>query len=53
MPYIIKCWIPVEADEPEIYDSVYDGHTDLVDVKNMQPENKYQIVECDKQGNEI
>lgn len=53
MPYIIKCWIPTEAEDPQIYYGMYDAQNDLIDAEDMQPENKYEIVECDKQGKEI
>ena len=53
MSYMIKCWIPVEAEEPQIYDTVYNAEGDLREAKYMQPKNKYEIVECDKQGKEI
>ena len=53
MPYMIKCWIPVDADEPEVYGSLLKAGKDYDQVADMQPENHYEIVECDKQGVEI
>ena len=53
MPYMIKAWIPTEAEDPQIYDCMYDAQVDIGEVEDMQPENKYEIVECDKQGKEI
>lgn len=53
MPYMIKCWIPTEAEDPQIFDTIYNAEGDLFQAEDMQPENKYEIVECDKQGKEI
>ena len=53
MPYTIKAWIPVEADEPDIYLTADDALSDLSEIRNMQPENIYEIIKCDKAGREV
>ena len=53
MPYMIKCWIPVDAEDPQVYYSKYNADSEISIIEDMQPENRYEIVECDKQGKEI
>ena len=53
MPYIVKCWIPVDEEKPEVYDNLVDAEQDVNQAEMMQPENKYSIVECDKHGEEL
>ena len=54
MPYAIKCWIPVDADDPQIYEEEEEAAgLDYEQAVFMQPENKYEIVECDEAGQEI
>jgi len=53
MKYVIKSWIPCEEEEPEIYDSLEEAQIDLKELKGMQPENYYSIVECDEKGEEL
>ena len=53
MPYMIKCWIPVDADEPQIYEEEEEAGLDYEQVVFMQPENKYEVVECDEAGQEV
>ena len=55
MPFKMKCWIPVEMEPEEIiiYANSLDAQIDLKQATMMQPENKYEIVECDKAGNEL
>jgi hypothetical protein len=48
MPYKILCWIPVEEDEPEIYERKLDALVDLRSIRLMQPENIYKIVKFDE-----
>ena len=52
MPYTIKCWIPVDADEPEIHLHKVTADAELEQAVFMQPENKYEVVECDEDGQE-
>ena len=40
MPWIIKAYIPVECDEPEIYPSKEEAEKDLESLSLMQPENR-------------
>ena len=53
MPYMIKCWIEVEAEDPEIYDNKTLANDDQYHLQQMQPENKYEVVECDEAGREV
>ena len=53
MPYKIKCWIPIETEDPQIYSNIGNASEEYGQLEDMQPENKYEIVECDKQGKEI
>ena len=43
MGYIIKCWIPVEAEDDQIYATFQEASADLEELKSMQPENVYEI----------
>lgn len=46
--YRIDCWIPVEADDPEIYTSYKVAIHELKHCQLMQPENIYKVVEIDE-----
>jgi hypothetical protein len=43
--YRIRCYIPVESEEEEIYESKKEAERDLESMKLMQPENIYVIEE--------
>ena len=43
MSYIIKCWIPIEPEDPEVYETYEEAHPDLEQLELMQPENIYKI----------
>ncbi len=45
MPYMIKCWIPVQPEDPETYPTKEDAEKDLESLELMQPENRYEVVE--------
>jgi hypothetical protein len=45
MPWIIKAYIPVEPDDPEIYPTKEEAEKDLESLTLMQPENIYEIEE--------
>jgi hypothetical protein len=51
--YKINCWIPVEAEEPKVYRSLDEAQSDLDQAIFMQSENRYEIVECDRDGIEL
>jgi len=42
MPYIIKCWIPVEAEKPDVYESEAMAEEECAQLQGMQPENRYE-----------
>jgi hypothetical protein len=48
MPYKILVWIPVEPEDPEIYERRLDALVDLQSLRLMQPENIYKIVKVDE-----
>jgi hypothetical protein len=45
MSYIIKCWIPIEPEDSEVYETYEKAHSDLDQLELMQPENIYKIEE--------
>jgi hypothetical protein len=53
MKYRIDCWIPVEPDEPVIYDDLGKAIADYDSQALMQPENKYELILLNDDGEEI
>ena len=53
MPYIVKGWIPVDEEDPEIYTDLGDAQSGYNHCRDMQPENHYQVVEVDQNGEEV
>ena len=47
MKYTVKAWIPVEADDPELYDTREEAEKAIADQLCMQPENKYEVEEIE------
>jgi len=47
MPWIIKCWIPVEPDDLQTYLTKELAQKDVESLELMQPENIYEVVEID------
>jgi len=45
MSWIIKAYIPVECEDPEVYVSKDDAEKDVESLNLMQPENIYEIEE--------
>lgn len=43
LKYIIKAWIPAECEDPQIYESMESATSDLTQLQEMQPENRYEI----------
>jgi len=48
MAWIIKAYIPVECDDPEVYAAKEDAEKDLESQTLMQPENIYEIQEVEE-----
>jgi len=48
MAWVIKSYIPVEADDPEVYDTKEDAEKDVESLSLMQPENIYEIEEIEE-----
>ncbi len=45
MPWIIKCWIPAEEENPQTYTTKEQAEKDIESLELMQPENIYEAVE--------
>lgn len=43
MPYMIKCWIPIDEENPEIYKTGIDAEEELEHLQEMQPKNRYEL----------
>jgi hypothetical protein len=48
MPWIIKAYIPVECEDPEIYATREKAEKDIESLSLMQPENIYKVEEIEK-----
>lgn len=49
--YEIKCWIPVEPEENELYSNYQDVLVGIENMVYMQPKNRYEICcICDSCG---
>lgn len=51
--YRIDSWIYIQADEPYVMDSIEDARMELRHCQFMSPKDRFEIVECDEQGNDI
>jgi hypothetical protein len=47
MPWIVKCWIPVEPENTQTYPTKEAAEKDIESLELMQPENIYQAVEVE------
>jgi len=47
MKYYVQVWIPVDADDIELYDSEAEAEKVIESISLMQPENRYEIVCAD------
>jgi len=45
MPFIIKVWIPIDAEDPQKYTSKQEAEDDIASMEIMQPENRYEVLE--------
>jgi len=43
MGWIVKSWIPVDAEEPEIHETEEEACDELEHCRFMQPENRYEL----------
>ena len=50
MPYKIKTWIPCEEEQITVYGSEREANITAASMSAMQPENMYEVVECDELG---
>jgi hypothetical protein len=53
MPYLIKSYIYVNEENPIVYKTLDEAEIDFDQAEFMQPENRYEIVECNESGPEI
>jgi len=50
----IDCWIPVEAEEPQVYENFIDAQNDAENHFGlMQPENIYIVKCCKEDGSDL
>lgn len=47
MAWIIKAYIPVEPEDPEIYATREEAEKDIESLSLMQPENFYEVEEIE------
>ena len=48
MAWTIKCYIPVDCDDPELYPNREEAEKDLESLNLMQPENIYEVEEVEE-----
>ncbi len=48
MAWIIKAYIPVDPDDPEVYASREEAQKEVESLSLMQPENLYKIEEVEE-----
>lgn len=48
MAWIIRAYIPVEPEDPEIYATKEDAEKDVESLRLMQPENIYEVEEVEE-----
>jgi hypothetical protein len=48
MAWIIKSYIPVEPEDPEVYATEEDAKKDVESLSLMQPENIYEIEDIEE-----
>ena len=48
MAWVIKSYIPVEPEDPEVYATKQDAEKDVESLSLMQPENIYEIEEVEE-----
>lgn len=44
MPYYVSCHIPIEPDEPIVFNDIKDAYEEKEHLQDMQPENLYTVV---------
>ncbi|MEK6828679.1 MAG: hypothetical protein AABY15_01010 [Nanoarchaeota archaeon] len=49
MKYKLLSYIPVEAENPAIFDTLDEAEQEAEHLRAMQPENKYEVNEVEKQ----
>jgi len=50
--YRIRCWIPVEAEDDQLYEGLEEATKDLQHLEFLQPENIYKIERVNDHGTE-
>ena len=49
MPWVIKAYVPVDPEEPEVYTTKEEAEKDAESLRLMQPENIYEIEEVEEE----
>lgn len=49
MTWVIKAYIPVDPEEPEVYSTEEEAEKDAESLRLMQPENIYEIEEVEEE----
>ena len=49
MTWVIKAYIPVDPEEPEVYSTKEEAEKDAESLRLMQPENIYEIEEVEEE----
>ena len=49
MTWVIKAYIPVDPEEPEVYSTKEEAEKDAESLSLMQPENIYEIEEVEEE----
>lgn len=48
MAWTIRCYIPVDCDNPEVYATREEAEKDLESLSLMQPENIYEVEKAEE-----
>ena len=51
--YCVRVWIPVDAENEEVYSSYEEASQVEQNLSLMQPENIYQVIDLDLEGMEV
>jgi hypothetical protein len=51
--YSVRCWIPVECEDDELYDTLNEAVECKQQCKLMQPENHYQIIAVEVEDEDV
>jgi len=49
----IKIWIEIDEEIPDVWNNKSECITESRHLQSIQPENKYECIECDENGEEL